>query len=89
MWIAHLAVLWWLILWFTEFGGSSQKGAKFSEQKLERLKRKKAASLFPEEDWEDVIFVEYVPKTGCSPNPDFPPPAFGPPALSRLKKALY
>jgi hypothetical protein len=50
--------------------GSSRKGAKFSEQKLDRLKGKKPASLFPEEDWEDVIFIEYVSKTGCSPNPD-------------------
>jgi hypothetical protein len=72
MWIANLAVLWWLILWFTEFGGSSRKGAKFSEQKLDRLKRKKSASLFPEEDWEDVIFVEYVSKTSCSQKPRTP-----------------
>jgi hypothetical protein len=70
MWIVNFAVLWWLILWFTEFKGSSRKGAKFSEQKLDRLKGKKPASLFPEEDWEDVIFIEYVSKTGCSPNPD-------------------
>jgi hypothetical protein len=52
------------------FGGSSRKGAKFFERDLDRLKRRKIASLFPEEDWEDVLFVEYVSKTGCSPNPD-------------------
>jgi len=65
-----------------------EKEQNSSNRDLDRSKRKKVASLFPEEDWEDVLFVEYVSKTGCSPNPRSAP-AFRPPAPSRLKKVLY